>query len=203
MEEKYEIRSFGGDAAPKVSEDRKIWGYAAVFGQESRVMIDVIKKRFFIEIIEPGAITEETLRKCDVKALIDHNRQRMLARCVNGSGTLTLNVDSMGMGYNLIAPNTNDGNYAVEMIKRGDIFGSSFAFWTDEKKNVSYEKRNDGIVLRRVHKIDRVFDVCPVADPAYMGTNVNARSIDAYFEPEKQDESYKNDINLLRNLINI
>ena len=56
-----EIRSFTELGAPKLSEGRVIEGYAVVFGKESRVMYDEERKRFFVEVIERGAITDELL----------------------------------------------------------------------------------------------------------------------------------------------
>ena len=197
MNDKYEIRSFSGSASPKLTNERTVSGYAVVFGVESVVMYDPILKKRFIEIIEPGAVTEEMLRKCDVKALLEHNRQRMIARAYKGEGSLTLTVDEKGVMYRFDAPNTPDGEYAVEMIKRGDLFGSSFAYLTDEK-NVTYTMRSDGILIRTVKVIDRMFDVSIVSDPAYMDTSVEVRSLDGYYEPK--DESYKSDIEQLRNL---
>lgn len=194
-----EIRSFGENAAPRLVEERTIEGYAVVFGQESRVLYDKTKKRFFVEVIEPGAVTEEMLREWDIKALCEHNKERMLARSFRGAGSLSLSVDSYGVKYRFVAPNTPDGDYVVEMIKRGDMFGSSFAYWADEKKNVRYEMRTDGKLLRRVRSVDRMFDVSPVSDPAYTGTEVSVRSLDEYFEPAA-DESYKGIVTELREL---
>lgn len=194
-----EIRSFGENAAPRLVEERTIEGYAVVFGQESRVLYDKTKKRFFVEVIEPGAVTEEMLREWDIKALCEHNKERMLARSFRGAGSLSLSVDSYGVKYRFVAPNTPDGDYVVEMIKRGDMFGSSFAYWADEKKNVRYEMRTDGKLLRRVRSVDRMFDVSPVSDPAYTGTEVSVRSLDEYFEPTA-DESYKGIVTELREL---
>lgn len=194
-----EIRSYGESAAPKLIEERTIEGCAVVFGEESRVLFDKVKKRFFVETIEPGAVTEEMFREWDVKALCEHNKERMLARSFNGKGSLALSVDSHGVKYRFVAPNTPDGDYVVEMTKRGDLFGSSFAFITNEKENVRYELRKDGVLLRRVFKIDRMFDVSPVSDPAYMGTEVAVRSLDEYFEKEK-DERYKEEASFLRSL---
>ncbi|MEB3372534.1 HK97 family phage prohead protease [Bacteroides sp. CR5/BHMF/2] len=37
-----------------------------------------------------------------------------------------LELDDYGLKYRFEAPSTPDGDFAVEMIKRGDIFGSSF-----------------------------------------------------------------------------
>ena len=46
-----EIRSFDGDAAPKIVEGRTIQGYAVVFNRESRIMFDKAKKRYFTVVI--------------------------------------------------------------------------------------------------------------------------------------------------------
>ena len=173
-----EIRSFTEEATPRVDE-RTIQGYGAVFEKQSRVLYDASKKLFFIEVIEKGAITEELIRACDIKALLEHNRQRLLARSNMGDGSLLLSVDDYGLAYKFEAPSTQEGNDAIELIRRGDLFGSSFAYSTDEKKNVSYEKR-DGVLFRTVHKIDGLYDISIVSDPAYFGTDVTVRSLAEY-----------------------
>lgn len=154
-----------------------------------------------MEVIEPGSVSADDFKKWDVKALVEHNKQRMLARSFHGAGTLSLNVDEYGVKYRYTAPNIQEGEYVVEMIRRGDMFGSSFAYITDEKRNVTYERKDDGMLIRRVHKIDRIFDVSVVSDPAFMGTDVNVRSLESYFEDEKQVEN-RMEIIELRNLIN-
>lgn len=197
-----EIRSFGENAAPKLVAERTIEGYAVVFGQESRVIYDRASRRCFVEVIQDGAVTEEMLRAWDIKALCEHDKGRMLARSFKGTGSLQLSVDSYGVKYRFDAPNTQDGEYVVEMVKRRDLFGSSFAFLSDETKNVRYTKRPDGMLLRTVAKIDLMSDVSVVSDPAYMGTDVNVRSLEPYLEPEKMNEAYKDQVAELRNLSN-
>jgi HK97 family phage prohead protease len=190
-----EIRSFTAEAAPKI-DGRTIQGYGSVFEKQSRILYDIDKKQFFIEIISKGAITEELIRSCDIKALLEHNKQRLLARSNMGSGSLLLSVDDYGLAYKFEAPNTQEGNDTLEMINRGDLFGSSFSYWTDEKKNVTYQKK-DGIWLRTVHKIDRLFDIAIVSDPAYFGTDVTVRSLESL----GANDDYINQINNLRKLI--
>lgn len=194
-----EIRSFSENAAPKLLDGRIIEGYAVVFERESRIMFDREKKRYFIEKISRNSVTEADLNGWDIKALIDHQKGRLLARSFNGKGTLSLSVDEYGVKYRFEAPETNDGNYAVEMIRRGDIFGSSFAYVTDEKESVKYTKRSDGLLLRDVNKLHRMFDVSVVTDPAYFGTDVAVRSLDDFFDDN--DDSWKKDLEETRSLI--
>lgn len=198
-----EIRSFTELGAPKIGEGRTIEGYAVVFGQESRVMYDKEKRRAFVEVIEKGAITEELLRNCDVKAVLEHNKQRLLARCFRGMGSLALELDEYGLKYRFDAPNTVDGDFAVEMIKRGDIFGSSFAYFVNDKdkSKVTYSMK-DGLLTRTVHKIDRITDISPVSDPAFFGTDVTVRSMEdmiAGLNPENKE--YLIELNNLRKQI--
>ena len=197
-----EIRSFTELGAPKVTDDRTIEGYAIVFNKESRVMYDTEKQRAFIEIIESGAVTEELLRNCDIKAVLEHDKRRLLARCNRGSGTLSLEIDEYGLKYRLSAPNTVDGDFAIEMISRGDIFGSSFAYYANDKdaRKVSYSKRG-GLLVRTVHAIDRISDVSPVSEPAFYGTDVTVRSIDDIERELNGEEEYITNINNLEKLI--
>lgn len=198
-----EIRSFSELGIPKAGEGRTIEGYAVVFGAESRVMYDKEKRRAFVEVIEKGAITEELLRNCDVKALLEHNKQRLLARYNHGVGSLALELDDYGLKYRFDAPNTADGDFAVEMIRRGDIYGSSFAYFANDKdkSKVTYSMKG-GLLTRTVHKIDRISDISPVSDPGFYGTDVTVRSMDDVItELSEENKDYLIELNNLRKSI--
>ena len=182
--QKREIRSAqGGHFQPhlrEVSEEggsgRTIEGYAIVFGVESRMLVDYWDD--YREIIEPGAITEEELAQMDIKMTMWHNREKLLARSNKGVGTLKLSVDKIGVKYEFEAPNTSDGNNALELVKRGDMGGSSFTYWSDESSSVSYTKDDDDILIRHVKKINMVYEMTIASDPAYTQTSVTAREIE-------------------------
>ena len=198
-----EIRSFSEERAmPQVvdTESRTIEGYAVVFEKESRVLFDKSKKRFFIEVIKRGAVTNEDLKGWDIKALAEHDSSRLLARSVAGKGSLTLSVDDYGVKYRFEAPNTSDGDTVLELVKRGDLFGSSFAYIALDK-NIKYERKADGTLHRAVDKILRMFDVSIVSDPAFFGTDVQARSLENYFDDEAPDENFQRDKDELQSLI--
>lgn len=190
---KREVRTMtGGKWKPRLreavegeKEGRTIEGYAIVFGVESRILADYWDN--YREIIEAGAITEERLKEMDIKMTMYHNREKILARSTNGEGTLKLRVDEVGVHYEFEAPKTVDGDTALELVKRGDLSGSSFMFWTDEKSGVSYEKRSDGIMLRRVKTIGMIYDMTIAADPAYEETTVAAReAVKMFAKPEEK-----------------
>lgn len=184
-----EIRSFGGDAAPKI-EGRTIEGYAIVFNQRSEVMLDWSAEeglRRFVEVVSPTAISDNLLQQSDIKALVEHNRQRLLARYNKGKGTLELAIDEHGLRYKFDAPNTADGDYAVEMVSRGDISGSSFAF---RVKNEDTTWVKDGkLWVRTINKFSSIHDVTITTDPAYTQTEVNVRSLEEMEKPEKGDDT--------------
>ena len=177
-----EIRSYGDAAAPKITETggRTVEGYAIVFNQPSRVLYDRQRKRSFVEVIEPRAVSEEFLRSCDVKFNRDHDNKILLGRSRYGEGTLKLSIDEYGVRYSCELPDTPAGNEVLEGIRRGDLFGSSFKF-SDAPDGVRYEreKGSRGMLYRRtVSKFGGIYDVSVVADPAYYGTSVSARSFD-------------------------
>lgn len=194
-----EIRSFTELGAPKITDGRTIEGYAIVFNQESKVIYDEESGLAFVEIIERGAVTDDLLLACDIKAVLEHDKSRLLARSRYGSGSLLLSLDDYGLKYRFESPHTVDGDFAIEMIGRGDIFGSSFAYYANDKdkQKVSYSKK-DGLLLRRVHRIDRISDVSPVSDPAFYGTDVTVRSIDTvnHLLSEPNDDYLTHIINL-------
>lgn len=208
MEKNIEIRSYA--EAPTLNEDgRTIEGYAIVFGVRSNVMYDWEEGRKFVEVIERSAVTEELLNGCDIRALIEHNNQRLLARSNQGRGTLQLEIDDHGLKYRFVSPNTTHGNDIVEMVKRGDISGSSFSFRSSHE-SVKWEKEATGLWLRTIKKIDYIRDVTMTADPAYSQTEVTVRSIADMETPEapeekpevRNDESYKIQLELLKRKFN-
>lgn len=202
---KREVRTMiGGHYQPKIREvegqpGRTIEGYAIVFGVESNLLVDYWDA--YREIIEPGAITADELKGMDIKMTMYHNREKLLARSNKGVGTLNITVDEVGVKYSFEAPDTVDGNTALELVRRGDLAGSSFMYWTDEGSNVSYEKTAEGILLRHVKKISQIYDMTIAADPAYNETTVTAREIEQTgisLKIEKKGRDYIKDLNKQR-----
>ena len=101
---------------------------------------------------------------------------------------LTLALDSgKTLRYAFDAPNTALGDELLEGLRRGDINQSSFAFTVKDDK---WERNEDGTARRTILKFDRLYDVSPVYDPAYYGTDVtlNKRGLEALEEREKKEQ---------------
>lgn len=185
MEEiKREIRSYCGDKyQPRLrevgegQESRTIEGYAIVFGVRSQLLFDWYDR--YYEIIEPGAIDEARLREMDIKMTLFHDREMLVARSNKGQGTLKLTVDEVGVKYEFEAPNTPAGDTAIELVRRGDLAGSSFTYWSDEKTSVRYDLTDEDVLVRHVDRIDKVYEMTIASDPAYIETSVSAREVEA------------------------
>ena len=174
----------------KDAEGRNISGYAAVFNSTSNDL-------GFIETIDPGAITEDTILHSDVVATMNHDQEKVLARSKYGQGTLHLSVDERGLKYEYEAPNTTLGNDLVEMIKRGDLDSASFAFTVSQDEDAQKWEKRDGTYYRTIYKIDKLFDIAAVWHPAYDDASTTLRSQQEQYEIEmrKLDEEEENDKN--------
>ena len=137
------------------------------------------------EILEPGCISNDLLQRSDVILNINHSNMvtDVLGRCNNGNGTLELGLRENYVEADCDLPKTNTANDTLELIKRGDISGMSFAFtddWEDTENGVSYERTDeveDGkeVWLRHVKRITGLYDVSIVTHPAYEQTSVGTR----------------------------
>lgn len=158
---------------------RTIVGYAILFNTPSAPLWSDEDEEAR-EIIAPEAITKEVLDNCDIKFTMFHDRQLILARSKNGVGTLSYTVDEKGVAFEFEAPNTADGDKALELVKRGDLAGCSFMFsthyWDESFVSRSVEVRDGrAYITYTVKAVTGVYDMTLAADPAYPDTSVEAR----------------------------
>ena len=156
------------------NDSRILYGYAAVFNSESKDLGG------FTEMISPTAF-EGVIERSDVFAVLNHDRNKVLARSKMGKGSLELNIDSKGLQFRFEAPDTTLGNDVLSMVKRGDLTDSSFCFTVEDE---SWQKREDGSYLRTINKIGDLFDVAICYNGAYPEsyTEVALRSLDKFKE---------------------
>lgn len=177
-----EIRAISNDVQV---DSRNITGYAVVFESVSEDL-------GFRERIMKGAITDDTIKKSDVFCLLNHDPSKVLARSKNGEGSLKLEIDEQGLKYSFAAPQTDLGNEILEHLLRGEIDSSSFSFTisTDEGSERWYTV--EGVQYRDIYRIEELFDVSPVYQPAYQETTVSKRALEE-LEKQKtmQDEKEK------------
>ena len=169
------------------TESREIEGRPIVFGVRSVNLTPWSSTRKVYEVLEPGCISRELLQKSDVVLNLNHNSDvvNVLGRYRNNPDRDTLSLELRGDGIDCRCdlPKTNNANDTLELIRRGDITGMSFAFqddWEDSENGVSYEKTNDvedgkEVWLRHVKRITGLYDVSIVTHPAYDQTTVGTR----------------------------
>lgn len=170
------------------NESRTVEGYAVCFESPSENI-------GWIEVIHRGAITDDTIKRSDVFAKFNHNDDKILARSKNGEGSLLLEVDDNGVRYMFEAPKTAAGDELLEYLHRGDLNQSSFAFIIDKTdKDAERWHKENGVIYRDIYKIDRLFDISPVFQPAYGATTCSAR----YSEVKALSEEIENKMNLIK-----
>jgi HK97 family phage prohead protease len=149
-----------------------IRGYAAVYNSDSEWMGG------FYEQIERGAF--DGVMNDDVRAYFNHDENLLLGRV--SSGTLRIGSDARGLYYEVDLPNTTYANDLVELMKRGDVNQSSFAFLIEKDR---WEQR-DGKTYRIIEKISRLLDVSPVAQPAYPSATSELKTRDLESETKTE-----------------
>jgi HK97 family phage prohead protease len=159
-----ELRVMTGKISRSAAENRKIGGHAALFNSLSQDLGG------FVERIAPGAF--DAVLNDDVRALLNHQPDYVLGR--TKSGTLSLSVDDRGLVYEADLPATSYADDLLELVARGDVDQSSFAF---EIADDQWDKI-DGEYVRTILQFARLYDVSPVTYPAYVETSVSRRGLD-------------------------
>ena len=158
------------------SKGFSIEGYAANFNSLSQDLGG------FREMLMPGCFSE-ALACSDVRALFNHDPNLILGR--NVSGTCRLIEDDKGLRFEVDPPETSYAKDLQVSMKRGDINQCSFGFRVAEKGD-TWAKDTDGVWIRSIHKVEKLFDVSPVTYPAYISTSCAVRSM---LEQESKKEA--------------
>jgi hypothetical protein len=148
----------------QVSGLDRIGGYAAVFEKVSRNLGG------FVEVVTPSFFNKSRLDGWPgVLARYNHDDNMLLG--TTDAGTLRLNVDDTGLLYDVNPPSARQD--IIELIKRGDVRRSSFAFRVVADEWTTTEQ---GYPLRQLIE-GQLVDVAPVNSPAYTETTAGLRSL--------------------------
>jgi HK97 family phage prohead protease len=150
-------------------DGNRVAGYAIVFNSRS------VDMGGFYEQIERGAVDEGIINASDVFAVLNHDRNRgILARSRGGKGSLQLTVDERGLRYEFELGETPIAQELKSYLERGEIDSSSFAFTIADEEWI---KEGDSY-LRTIKRFDKLFDISPVFQPAYLDATVARRAVD-------------------------
>jgi HK97 family phage prohead protease len=148
------------------SGKRNIGGYAAVFNKLSQNLGG------FVEQLAPSAFNKSRGDGWpDVLARFNHEDAGLLG--TTNSGTLKLKIDEFGLLYDVDPPTARSD--IVELVQRGDVAKSSFAFRVPPGGD-EWGTTDQGFPLRTLLSVQLV-DVAPVTIPAYLDTTAALRSL--------------------------
>ncbi|MDR4144906.1 phage major capsid protein [Bacillus paranthracis] len=170
MNEKIEQRSFSLSEINESSDGFLVRGLVNPTGKDSHVLYDKHGKPF-IECVESGVFDDALKRGNDVKLLLEHDKNMLLARTKDE--TLKLKETSRGleMEANLVPSNQSEHIHAL--IKRGTLNKMSFGMVVLDDD----WKKEHGVNKRFIKKL-ALYECSIVSDPAYEDSTIEARSND-------------------------
>jgi HK97 family phage prohead protease len=155
---------------------RSIGGYAAVFNRLSQNLGG------FVERVDPSFFNKSRGDGWpDVIARYNHDDAFLLGT-TNGR-TLRLSLDSTGLDYETDPPQARAD--ILELVERGDIHKSSFAFRVYPNGD-DWGLSEQGYPMRTLLS-GQLVDVAPVTQPAYLDTEAGLRSLASRFEAEVEE----------------
>ena len=156
------------------ADSRTFGGYAAKFNTQSKNLGG------FIERIDAGFFNKSRGDGWpDVIARYNHDDNMLLGTTT--AGTLRLSTDNIGLVYEVDPPQSRSDVF--ELVQRGDVVKSSFAFQMFED---DWTQSDQGFPMRTLVS-GKLIDVAPVNVPAYDDTSVGLRSLANKFEADLEE----------------
>ena len=155
--------------------NKMITGEAIVYERESNPIYG-----YYIEVIKRGALDDADISR--VVARTNHDDGVLLG--TTWAGTLRLTDSPSALRYEVDIPDTTAGRDTEVYMQRGDIAGSSFAFTVAEDNWID-RSADKMLPIREITKIDHLYDVSPVINPAYPDASSALRHLNDWEEAEK------------------
>ena len=147
------------------ADGHRIGGYGAVFGKLSRNLGG------FVERVDTGAFNQaRSLGWPNIVCRYNHDPNMVLGTTPK---TLELRTDNVGLDYSVLPPQARAD--ILELVERGDVRFSSFAFRCVEDE---WATTDQNYPMRVLHEV-KLVDVAPVLDPAYPDATAGLRSLAA------------------------
>ncbi|WP_242305733.1 phage major capsid protein [Bacillus cereus group sp. BfR-BA-01451] len=136
------------------------------------------RKQKFVEKIERGTFTRALQQGNEIHFLAEHDNEKILSSTRNGS--LSLREDDQGLYMEARISDTSWGRDYHQLIQDGLLINMSFGM---QVLNDTWTERDDGTLLRSISDLV-LSEVSVVRNPAYIQSNIQARSIDVVDEPQ-------------------
>ncbi len=158
------------------AKNSSIGGYASVFNRLSENLGG------FVERVGDSAFNKSRGDGWpNVVARFDHENAFLLG--TSAARTLRLSIDSFGLLYEVDPPKARAD--IVELVERGDVQRSSFAFRVQGQGD-EWSLTDQGYPMRTLLSVQLV-DVAPVISPAYLDTTAGLRSLAAAKEADPDE----------------
>lgn len=161
-------------------------GYAAVFNSESQDFGG------WKEILRKDCFKRSLVELPDVRALCQHNMERVVGR--RSAGTLELNEDDHGLAVRISLIDTQHNKDLLADIRSGNLDAMSFGF---VPKAFTWDVNQErGYDIREITDVD-LYEVSIVTWAAYEDTEIAARSLRT-FKEENSSKPQTTPFRLLR-----
>ena len=164
-----------------LSVETREGGKPVIRGMAARYNVRSVNLGGFTEEIRPGAF--DAVMKAEGRNVVGlFNYESNLVLGTERAGTLRLAATTDGLAYEIDPPESRRD--VVELIQRGDVWGSSFAF-TVAKDGDDWTTDDNGGHLRYIRQVEGLYDVGPVLTPAYQDTSVAVRSLEKHLQTHR------------------
>jgi hypothetical protein len=148
---------------------RTVVGYAAVWDSMSEDLGG------FREVIKRGAFADALTSGEDIRFLMGHDMDTVMARTSNGS--LELVEDETGLRvWARIALDDPDAQRLDAKLRSGAMSQMSFAFTMPPDGKGETWDYSGGVPVRSVERVQMLYEVSAVGSPAYTATALSARA---------------------------
>jgi HK97 family phage prohead protease len=129
----------------------------------------------FREVIKRGAFTDALTDAEDIRFLIGHDMDTVMARTSNG--TLELSEDDIGLRvWARIALDDPDAQRLDAKLRSGAMSQMSFAFTMPPDGSGENWDYSGGVPVRSVERVGMLWEVSAVGAPAYTASTIAARA---------------------------
>ena len=170
--QKPQLRSAG--FAPTDMADDGSWfeGYAAVFDEIVEYDMDGVGP--ISEEVKRGAFKRVLAEQTDPIPMLYHHLEEHPPLATTSGGTLVVEERAKGLWTRANVARTYIGDAVRELVKRGDIPGMSWGFYSPPK--MSKVERRSGRLHRSIMDFKKILDVAPTWDVTYRGTTAEFRA---------------------------
>lgn len=156
----------------------KIGGYVNVTERESELLYSNKRNKWFNEVVKQGAFTRSLKSGKNIPLLLEHDYDKKLADTTSG---LTLTEDQIGLRFDAEIRDKD----VYEKIKSKQINNCSFGFLPIDEDFEEVGAHREKRYLKNLE----LLEVSLVENPAYAGSLVEVRNMNAKIEKDKEKES--------------